>query len=76
MGAGLGAHPAFRRPAISAAMERPRARSAPLTHGLGSVLCLPAAVAIIMIAIGQWDGPLCALALVLAPALYLIERLA
>ena len=59
---------------MSAAMETRRARSAPLTHGLGSALCLPAAVAIIMIAIGQWDGPLFALALGLAPTLYLIER--
>ena len=59
---------------MSAAMEKRQARPAPVSHGLGSALCLPAAVAIIMTAIGQWDGPLFALALMLAPSLYLIER--
>ena len=48
--------------------------SAPLSQGLASAVCLPAAAATIMAAIGQWDAPLFALALVLAPSLYLIER--
>jgi hypothetical protein len=55
--------------------ETRSARStAPLTQGLASAICLPAAAATIMAAIGQWDAPLFALALMLAPSLYLIER--
>ena len=56
------------------AESRPARRAAPLTQGLASAACLPAAAATIMAAIGQWDAPLFALALMLAPSLYLIER--
>lgn len=73
MGAGLGAHTPSRPRAVSAVIEKHMRRTPP-TVGLASALCLPAAVAVIMIAIGQWDGPLFALALMLAPSLYLIER--
>ena len=52
----------------------PARAAAPLTQGVASALCLPAAAATIMAAIGQWDAPLFALALMLAPSLYLIER--
>jgi hypothetical protein len=60
---------------MSERRETVTARSAaPLTQGLASAVCLPAAVAAIMAAVGQWDAPLFALALMLAPSLYLIER--